>query len=72
MVNRVGRRQITQEKLDQIEQALQDGWPAKEIRETFKVGNSTMQHYFKGRAWSPKQIGEHGALQRNLKRSIKS
>jgi len=63
------RSQITQEKLDLIEKAFDDGWSAKDIRETYKVGNSTIQRYFRGRPWSPKQIQEHQTAIRRLNKS---
>ena len=53
------RRQITQNKLAQAEELLDDGWSFAEIHRTLGISEDTLSHHFPGRGWSSEQIIDH-------------
>ncbi|ASR83200.1 DNA binding protein [Arthrobacter phage Abidatro] len=50
------------ELLAEIAARLDDGWPVKEVCETFHVCHKTVTRHFPGRAWTRSQIGRHARL----------
>lgn len=60
-----GAARPSPELLAEIAARLDDGWPFKEVSETFHVCHKTLTRYFPGRAWSPSQVGKHAKLVRS-------
>lgn len=53
---------VSPERMALAAQCIEDGWPFSEIMRTHHFDFKTLARHFPGKAWTHKQVSQHGHM----------